>query len=223
MRELLPKRIRDEIAAQYESAVAMACEGFPSVQHEEDAATGGLGELIRTTVKGELDGYRWRTTWTKFRGRGPGALEKSTGADGIFEIRVLSTDGTVLGQKALPFQAKKEWAGRDGRLLGQLERIVRVFGDGLVVNYREDEYTGSRATDVIRANGDPRALAERQSRSLADVLGGDFIDCRIGRRGVYYDASRQRVVVADDEGRISVHPFFVGERTRTDVREARRH
>src|SRR2546426_834811 len=93
-----------------------AVEGWEDGSEDEDTLTGDLGATLRTrrsTVTANGQTWVWRVRYKKFRGRGHRALERATGADGIFQIEV--TTGDQKHFKGVLFQAKKVGT-TDGRL-----------------------------------------------------------------------------------------------------------
>ncbi len=220
MRELLPEPVVTAIQRHYERAISAAQEGYNSSREDEDSVTGALGQAMRringrVTVDGVV--YRWRTTYRKFRGRGYKAAEKLFGADGIFEIEVFDDDGNTLGRKALLFQAKNNWRGRDERLTRQASQLSGVRGAAIVVNYGSEGYTAVSAEIVAEAEGNRSRLPPEAESPLSDVIARKFVLCSIGRRDLYYDAERKLLVYLSEGQIILARRLPVRHRVRTTV------
>jgi hypothetical protein len=181
------------------NAVQAAELGFRFGAADEDALTGGLGQSLATVVpriiRTQQGEFTWSTQYFKTRGRGVGAPEAEFGMDGIVEIEIRSRDGAVLRTKGLPFQAKKRWTGRQGRLIHQCQRMLRFSTSALVIDYSEVGYMACSATAAVEFDGNRRAVERGgQMQGLADVLGDAFLECRIGMVGLHYDPVRELVV-----------------------------
>ena len=89
MRELIPSPVFDSIRTHLKTVAEGAVTGWEANQDEEDSLTGDLGRLLTTphTVHINLDGqiWRWCVRYKKFRSRGEGAFDASSGADGIIK------------------------------------------------------------------------------------------------------------------------------------------
>src|SRR6267378_3642298 len=111
--------------------------------------------------------------------------------DGIFQIEVNDDRGRQT--KGLPFQSKKAWRSTDSKLLGQARQMLETAGDGIVIDFRPDRFSACRAEDVVH-NQANRKLIDRagRTRPLGQLLGDDFLDCRIGRPGLFYDPITER-------------------------------
>ena len=132
--------------------------------------------------------YQVRTYYKKVRGRGPGAPERTTGSDGIFQIEVIGPNQVPVWTKGLPFQAKKQWVGTNSRLVTQARDMLGKAGQGLVIDYSPDGYKACPAAAVLDHGGRAQALSEgRMFRPLGQILGNDFLDCTIGVEGLTYD------------------------------------
>ena len=168
-----------------------AVEGWEDGSDDEDTLTGDLGATLRTrpsivTSNGET--WMWRVRYKKFRGRGPGALERPTGADGIFQIEV--TRGDEKHFKGLLFQAKK--AGTtDGRLAAQVERMEGLASGGSAIfEYGPNAYRAATGHAYLTAGSPSLRSKGAPLQSLSSFLGDSFLPCGTGLRGMYYDALR---------------------------------
>src|SRR5258706_12006601 len=114
MLDVLPIPVYIEIRKHLIDRSKEAVESWESASDEEDALTGELGKTLRKNwtspvlVNGQS--WSWRVDYKKFRGRGRDAFEKTSGADGIFQLEV--TIGLEKFFKGVLFQAKK--IGRNG-------------------------------------------------------------------------------------------------------------
>jgi hypothetical protein len=203
VKDLLPESVRHLIRDRYLAGVADAEAQFEFNKADEDSLTGGLGQAISMAeplahrINGET--YIWQTYYRKIRGRGPSAPERTLGADGVFQIEVLDRQGKVLRRKGLPFQAKKNWSGRDGKLVGQIGDMLREAGQGIAIDYSPRGYTACTAEDVVTMDGRKSALQTAgRMRPLGQILGNDFLDCTIGRPGLFYDEATERFAAPRD-------------------------
>jgi hypothetical protein len=192
LRELVPSLVLATIREQLITGVADAEANFEDSEADEDSLTGALGQSIaRSHRVAILEGdheYVIRMRYRKVRGRGRGAPERPFGADGIFQIEVLNGDKASVWRKGLPFQSKKRWFGTDSRVVAQARKMINATGTGLVIDYSESGYRACPATVAIEHGGRAREIREaRQLRPLGQVLGNDFLECRIGAEGLYFD------------------------------------
>jgi hypothetical protein len=192
---LLPDGLKVLIRDRYLAGVSDAQSKYPFSAADEDSLTGALGNTIsmpHAVVFGDGQRqYSYQVSYRKIRGRGPGAPEKQLGADGIFQIEV--TDERGRQTKGLPFQCKKGWRSTDSNLLKQARRMLETAGDGIVIDYRPDRFSACRAEDVVQNHAN-RKLIDRagKARPLGQILGDEFLDCRIGRPGLFYDPTTER-------------------------------
>jgi hypothetical protein len=141
-------------------------------------------------VEGQV--YLWTTTYYKIRGRSPNAPEGELGADGIFQFEVFDQRfERMLVRKGLLFQSKMKWTGRDGRLLEQARDLLVQLPSAIVVDYSEKGYRAFAASDVVAANGSRRRIKPEDDKSLAEVLGDEFVGCTRGDRGLYWEPDRE--------------------------------
>ncbi|MGJ5134385.1 hypothetical protein [Bradyrhizobium oligotrophicum] len=190
----LPDELKHIIRDRYLAGVADAEAKYQLNAADEDALTGALGATIsmaRPMIYGNgQKQYEYQVSYRKIRGRGPGAPERALGADGIFQIEVRDENG--LRRKGLPFQSKKGWHGTDARLLNQTIDMIHTAGGGIVVDYRPGQYTACLAHDVVQHQGNRRRIDRAgKSTSLGQLLGNDFLDCKVGQVGLFYDAETE--------------------------------
>lgn len=123
------------------------------------------------------------------------APEKRFGPDGIFQLQI-STNGVSSFRKGLPFQAKKNWKGRNRELANQARAMQRNLGGGIVVDYTPHGYAACPIADAIESNGNRKTVTSLgHLRPLGQVLRNDFLECRLGIQGLYYDQQDERFVV----------------------------
>jgi hypothetical protein len=173
------------------------------------------------TRRGEHEGFRWETHAKKLRGRGDGAAEKRFGADLAIEIEVSDSLGQSTQKKTLFAQAKKEWEGKDALLGDQAEKLVDLPGGGIVIDYWPDRFRAINAAEAVRAEGNARQVGKDAFRDLGEMLGEDFLNCRIGSTGVHYDASHDQLVIAHGS-ELRFVKFVLARRVRTDIWPTRR-
>src|SRR5262249_10514828 len=153
------------------------------------------GPYAVTTAGGT---FRVNTYYKKLRGRGPNAPEKRYVADGAFQIDVHDQNGRPLLRKALPFQAKTPSSWRAAKVAAQAKTLLASLGGGLIIRYGPTNYQAAVAATVVEARGKLRASGPRR---LGEVLAHDFLECRIGRHGLYYDEEREEFALAFVKGR----------------------
>jgi len=151
VRDILPAAVYEAIEAHITDKARHAHERWSAGSDQEDTLTGDLGATFRTlwsfpiTTNG--DTWSWRMTYKKFRGRGPGAFEKPSGAGGIFEVEV--TLGSQMEFKGILFQAKKI-GQMNGELQSQVERMERMAPRGSAVFvYAPESYRAVPGHDYL--------------------------------------------------------------------------
>jgi hypothetical protein len=64
--------------------------------------------------------------------------------------------------------------------------MIERADDGLVIDFSPNRYTACLASDVVKHQGDRRALDRiKRTASLGQILGHDFLDCKIGTPGLF--------------------------------------
>jgi len=212
--DFLPEGVKGAIRDAYRTGVADVEDKFESHKADEDALTGALGQMVSRgpwVIFADGKTYTCRISYTKLRGRGHGAPEKKLGADGFFQIDVRDQQGEPVLQKGLPFQAKNQWSRADKKFIEQAGNMVRSAGQGLVIDYAPNGFSACTAHDLIEARGRKRTLKQQgRLRPLGQVLGNDFLDCKVGVHGLVYDA---RLQAFRGDMRLPVEHLFT-----TDVR-----
>jgi len=176
--------------------------GWDAGADEEDTLTGDFGASLRTRgwiISGDnRTRSAWRVTYTKFRGRGPRAPEKETGADGIFQIEVYPSDAPVLFSKGVLFQAKKYQGSSRGDLIEQVEKMEQIASGGTAVfEFGPQGYRGSSGREILAANELTATRIPHPERALGNYLADSFLPCESGLRGMYFDAERGNLVVPE--------------------------
>lgn len=197
MQDIIPSSVLDIIRGHYALGVANAEAFYEQHSADEDSITGALGQALARAepirYQQGFDEFQISVTYKKIRGRGRGAPERIYGADGIFQLSVKDKDGRVALIKGLPFQSKKGWTGRNNELFNQATKMEESFPGGIVIDFGPSGYKACRAKDVISSQGN-RRVADRHTlvKSLEQALSYDFINCHIGRRGLFYDSDNER-------------------------------
>jgi hypothetical protein len=192
LRDFVPPGVIEVIRDRLIVGVADAEAHYEYNEADEDALTGALGQSISrngsVAIHVGSETYTVRTYYRKIRGRGPGAPEHTTGADGIFQIEVFNAAGSSQWTKGLPFQSKKEWHGTDHRVAEQADDMITAAGQGLVIDYSPNGYKACPAAAAVENGGRASAVSEaRQFRPLGQMLGNDFLECTIGVEGLSFD------------------------------------
>ncbi|HEY1499131.1 MAG TPA: J domain-containing protein [Acidobacteriaceae bacterium] len=185
-------------------------ERYWSGAEDEDTFTGHLGALLGTSERKIMVSerpWRWSIEYTKFRGRGKDATERSVGADGIFEIRVHGIE--FEGQKSLLFQSKMgDPHGSEPR-----EQAIRLS------NWREAavflSYTPAAikvySIDDVLGNGGATGTA------FADFFLDEYLACNVGDSDLHYDAKARTLRWRDEQGNSVAARFPVPRRLRISI------
>lgn len=200
MLEFLPPLVVRTLQKHFYAGVKAAEVRFRYNEADEDSLTGALGERLNEPepilIQTQNEAFEWRTEAYKIRGRGPGAPERTLGADGIFQLEVIDQRGHFLVRKGLLFQSKKAWTGRDRRLFSQTHDLLAQSSSAIVVDYSDTGYKAFTAQAVVAAEGVRKKIRSQDSKPLAQVLGDDFVGCRRGDHGLYWDPDRERLIVS---------------------------
>jgi hypothetical protein len=201
--DILSDQALETIRDRYYAGVTAAELGFDFNKGDEDSLTGALGQELLTPLtevtSGDGTKFKYAIYHYKLRGHGPNAPEKPLGADGIFQIEVTDSDGSLLRRKGLLFQAKKEWTGKDARLSGQARKMAEKPRAGIVIDFGPHGYSTCHAELVAQAEGDRHRINENQFSRLAKTLGDDFLRCRVGAEGLWYDPERELLIKPDSD------------------------
>ncbi len=203
MSEIVSRHVLFEIEHHIRERVADAEFGFQFSEADEDAVTGALGQSLVTRPRQTYDlstesQYEWSFTYRKIRGRGPKAPEKSIGADGIFHMEVFGADGELLRQKGLLFQAKMGTKPSGGmKMREQMECLIRFRRASILLEYGPHGYSATPVDDLPQDDNNWR-YRRAVTRPLADVLGSDFVHCRIGQLGLRFDHNRECLLFPEE-------------------------
>jgi hypothetical protein len=192
MKDLLPTYVMGHLHDRFVAGVADAEAVFSMHEADEDAVSGALGQSIAmqspVVFKGPQGDFAVEIKYKKIRGRGPNAPEKRYGADGLFQISILNERGSVLRQKALPYQAKMNWRGKNKGVYVQAMKMQEHFVSSVVVNFTKRGYRGCTASLAVETEGSlPQVEARSGMSNLGQILGVDFLECRVGTIGLFFD------------------------------------
>jgi hypothetical protein len=219
MRDLIPPQVFDSVQAHLRSAGENAVTGWKGNEAEEDSLTGDLGRLLTThrSVRIRAGGqtWRWRTDYKKFRGRGDGAFEGKSGADGIIQIEV-TTPGIILFKGVL-FQAKKSTRLRNAELKKQVLAMEELIpGGSAVLVYDPEGYAAIKGTEYLHPDQGLVGFTLRRLLPLAAFF-DEFLECKSGVRGMYYEARRERLLLPSLDGEIRAIPLEVRNRIKIEI------
>lgn len=197
MKEVLPEPIYAAISTHLIDRATKAPEGWEGGSDDEDSLTGDLGGMLRTEwsplLQDNGDSWRWRVRYKKFRGRGPRAFEKQSGADGIFQIEV--SRGLEKHFKGLLFQAKKV-GNLDGELVSQVEHMEQLAeGGSAIVEFGPGTYRAVSSVDYLKGRSTPSDQQTVDFQTLPNFLANVFLPCTSGLRGMYFDAIRALLIL----------------------------
>lgn len=223
MRDVIPEGLFRRIQAHLRERMAHAEHGWEPGADEEDTLTGDLGGSLRTLgwIESPRDAepWHWRITYKKFRGRGDGAPEKQTGADGIFQVEVHRGNEALIVPKGILFQAKKFSGSSRSDLIDQVTRMEQTApGGSAVFEFSPDGYRGASGRDVLLARERHPDRIPHPDDSLGHYLADRFLGCESGLRGMYYDAVRGILVVPLEQGGVKVVRVSLGHRIALEVR-----
>lgn len=220
MRDLLPEELIQELRDRYLAGVADAEALFHSSSADEDSLTGALGHSIASrrpyTFSTSEGVFSVEISYTKLRGRGLNAPERLYGSDGIFQIEVRNQYGDSVRKKGLPFQAKTNWRNLNSKVASQAADMRASTGEGIVIDYSSHGYQACPTGIAINANGDSRVIESNHDfMPLGQVLANEFLDCRIGRVGLFFNTLEERYY--EDETIIEPSHAITTRVTRHDV------
>lgn len=105
----------------------------------------------------------------------------------------------MIRAKGLPFQSKKNWKGKNNTLKSQAENMERFTPGGIVIDFNHTGYEACSAKDVIQENGSkPQLKKSGKLHRLGQLLGNEFLDCKIGTRGLFFDKEIEQYKVSED-------------------------
>ena len=71
--------------------------------------------------------------------------------------------------------------------------MIQTTESGIVINYTKDGYEAFDAKDVREAEGKRKELISNNKKyHLGEILGEQFLDCTIGKKGLYYDKKTEK-------------------------------
>lgn len=225
MRDVLPDEVFSEIADHIRERIPHAEGGWSAGEDEEDTLTGELGGALRTRRTYEVETnraiYRWRIDYKKFRSKSIRSVEKPLGADGIFQIEFEDLRDGSLQTKGLLFQAKNQWRQTDGKLLEQTSAMERFLPNASAVfEYRPDGFRACESVEVIRSGGSPRQVGDGKLMALGDFLVDQFMECKVGMRGAYFDAARKVLIIPNRFNSFDERRFELKTRFRVEVKKS---
>lgn len=200
MRDVIPEPVFVAIQNHLRVVGNSAQSAWPAANAEEDTLTGDFCSRLATgpweiPING-AERWQWSIRYKKFRGRGPDAFEKRSGADGIIIIEVTPIANGVTLYKSILFQAKKGDLRLDADLLQQVRKMERIaHGSSVVFRYRQDAYRAVPGTSFLQRTSERRTSVERNEHPLGSFLSDKFLPCTSGVRGMYYDAVRERLLI----------------------------
>lgn len=220
MRDVIPTDVFNVLQEGLRARITAAAEGgWESASDEEDALTGDFCGRLRTTWQevSSRDGYwRWRIHYKKFRGRGTDALEKHSGADGIVQIEVFEASGTIV-TKGVLFQAKKITGSSRTDLPAQVRQMEELApGGSAVFEFGPDGYLAEAGSSIVAKLVARPGRIPHPISPITDYLADEFLECKSGLRGMYYDGVR-KILVLPDTGDNRLLPLALRHRVRLEV------
>ncbi len=163
--------------------------------------------------------WRWRISYKKFRSKGPKAFENIIGADGIFQIEIEQKGSVKLETKGILFQAKKYGLNSDNKLSEQVDKMETLGeSSSAIFVYKREQFQAISSSEYIdqqESNHNP----EKSLQSIGTFLGKEFLECRVGLRGMYYDGLRKILNVPESNGSVKQYRVDVGHRLSVDLQK----
>lgn len=226
MKALLPPSVFDAVSKHLRQCGRRAHLDWGVNQAHEDSLTGAAFVEFRTrrTRRVHVDGqeWLWRVTTRKFGSGGEDSQESLTGADGIIEVEIRHAATGQVESKGLLVQAKKQWSGKNRKLVAQVGDMERLApGASAAIDYSPNGYTGVDGRSVLAADGDRRRVQDTTDLPLGDFLADRFLACEVGLRGLYYEPGRYMLHLPSAPGRPEAMTFRIPRRMRIEIEETR--
>lgn len=188
--KLVPPGLLRRIKAHFAESIAEAVQSYRFNEVDEDSLTGALGQALSTpehvvTVANGAS-YSFDIESYKILGKGPGTPEHRVGADGIFQVSVRS-NGRLIFEKGLPFQAKKLARYRVAEVIPQADDMLRTSGSGIVLRFGPHDYDAADARHLVPSKVSSAIPTPPGFASLGTVLGDWFLECQVGKAGLTFD------------------------------------
>jgi hypothetical protein len=222
----IPEAVKTSIKNHIVTAVNRAKEAFPSAYEDEDVFTGVLFGLLkigpqRVIVQNdEINGtWSWEIDFKKFGGRGKGATESILGADGVFELHLQNANSQVTEKrKSLLFQSKLDWTTKDLKLYQQCARMLAWREASIVINYTYENLETFYIDSILKNLGQK----PEKNLPLEELLGSEFINCKIGDSDLFYDAIKKQLIWLDTNNKIISTKFNINRVLKIKVKEPRK-
>jgi hypothetical protein len=203
LRDIIPAPVFEAIQTRLKTVGDNANDAWLAANADEDTLTGDFCGRLATRRPHRIwinrnEQWEWVIRYKKFRGRGKGAFERKSGADGIIVVEVTTNGEKVY--KSLLFQAKKGDLRVDADLTQQVRKMERLSkGSSAVFEYREGGYRAVPGGVFLERGSAPdrRGRIQANENPLGTFLGDEFLPCGIGLRGMYYDAVREILVIPE--------------------------
>ena len=189
LRNFVPESLIRRIKEHISESIAKSVRLFHLNEADEDSLTGALGQALSTSEQIVVveNGIRYTCSIESYKigGKGIGAPESRTGADGIFQVCVLCGNQPIF-RKGLPFQAKKISRYYEREAIPQAEMMLNTSGTGIVVRFGPKGYDAADARNLKKDSSNvPPAFPG--FAPLNNVLGDKFLRCFIGKIGLAFD------------------------------------
>jgi hypothetical protein len=161
--------------------------------------------------------WKWSIDYRKFGSRGKDSTESIIGADGIFELHLFRNDLQL--SKSLLFQSKLNWTNKDEKLYEQCSKLITWSGAVTIINYTQDQFeTYSLGKILLNQVSKPE-----MEKTLVDLLGIDFIDCKIGDSDLFYDAFKKKLIWLDIFKKYVACKFNLNRRLKINIKAPNEH
>lgn len=218
----IPRRVLEAIKRAVREGSHKGESAWKAASKDEDTITGHWGGSVAKEWSDPIhsEGYEWRfrIDYRKFSGS---SEEPETGADGIFQIEVDRYDIAVTPsgrsvctlevvetaasfKKGMLFQAKKHDNTKRKEMLSQLASLEGLTpNEGAYFEYGPAAFRAASAAAVRAVDGFTGKLEPSDFPRLGDFLADQFLECRRGVAGMYFDFEEQLLTFPTENGQIA--------------------
>lgn len=170
--KIVPNNVKKALSEHIKSKCKHAESGWENSNEDEDTITGDFLGNLRTSDWITSNNVHYKFNYNKFRGRGKGALEKKTGADGIVTVEI--ERGGSIDYKSFVFQAKK--IGNNS-INAQQAVMKKFFPNGNVIfRYGPEGY---------------KIEGFHKETTICAFIIDEFLECNFGIEGLRYDSKQK--------------------------------
>ena len=197
IQDIVPNKVINQIKADVKRISEKAQDAWDAGCDEEDTLTGDFCSCFRSRGWRKISDekgkdWKYRFTYKKFRSKGKNADEKIFGADGIFEIEVTEISNGSSFKKGLLFQAKKHNDSGRKKLLEQACKMNEIVPNASSIFEYGRVYKAYDSKDLLQTAEKAKNAIEKVP--MGDYLADRFLECKVGKDGMTYDAVSKVIV-----------------------------